>query len=69
MTLLVRGIDGDSPGPGSCADTIYCSLSTSFLQVSTTASAKRVRNTYQNPYHRVMIGVVYVVGKLLDNLE
>lgn len=40
MTLFVKGMDGYSPGPGSCAETIYCSLNTSCL-----ASKDVVRGT------------------------
>ena len=72
MTLFVIWVVGDCgwSGEGSWAQTMYCSLSMSFAGSQQTFDYIFLRSkTYHDSYDWVMIGVVYVVGKFLDDSE
>ena len=67
MTLFVKSSPcRASSGPGSWADTMYCSFNTSF---STSTPSREAWGTYQHANDRVVVGVVDVLGQLLDDLE
>ncbi len=69
ITLLVRGTDESPVLLGSCADTMNCSFKTSCTAFSDLSMGVNTRTSYQDSDNGVMVGVVYVVRKLFDELE
>ena len=68
ITLLGRGVGVLVVGFGEWADTIYCSLRTSWKDEVSLGEEKR-RTTYEHSNHGIVVGIVDIIGEAFDYLE